>query len=268
MNQTDITRANGLENRLDSLAKFPHFFAPPPQGRRPSDIDALPIILDLQDITDYVDRRMLVRKDTEDYFTAGSASRLFAAVIDLHVVSFSGKVEKTPQDGTSPLAFMSSWSGICSAMGLYLHSILGVWNGGRPMSSRMLVRIIQILKRHLTRDQQRLGKDGGLDRGFWFWKTFVGAMALATQRYSMASGSSAPGLPVSSPDSRSSCKAMDDVKMLEEWFILSIKKWSRMADVKTWEDARAVLARVVWPASISSEPLAISLWRRAIEGRT
>jgi hypothetical protein len=279
MHQVHLDEAAGLENRLKCLAKFPHFLAPPPRGRKPVDIDATHIIDGLRDMTAYVDCYMFNRDDPEDFFVGGGATRLFVSVVDLHVLSFSGKVPRTPHDGTDAHNFMSSWTGICSAMGLYLHSVLGIWNAGQRMPTRMLCRITQILKRHLTRDRQRLGAKGGLDRGFWFWKAFIGAMALARRRFvapygSFASPSSSPS-PTTSPASVSTGTTasfewnspVNDIEGLEEWYIHAIKKWSNSANVRTWEQAKTLLGNVVWPANLSSEPLAISLWNRAMEVR-
>lgn len=273
MHMAHIAEPMGLENRLISLAKFPHFFAPPPRGRKPVDIDALSVVESLRDITTYVDHKIFGWDNPEDFFAAGGPTRLFVTIVDLHVLSFSGKAEKIPQDETRSPNFMSSWSGVCTAMGLYLHSVLGIWNAGRPMSSRLLCRLIQILKRHLARDRQRLGGKGGLDRGFWLWKTFTGAMALASTKYAVTYGSSSSSSSVTSPSSASTAgsaetsRGINDVEALEEWFLLSIKKWSKMTDIKTWEEARVVLSKVVWPINLSSESLAISLWQRAMEVR-
>ncbi len=257
----------GLENRLKALAKFSYCLAPPPRGRKPADIDALSIIECLKDITKYVDQRMFGWDDPEDLFADGSPMRLIVTVVDLHVLSFSGKVET---DTNSP-SFKSSWSGVCSAMGLYLHSVLGIWNAGRPMSSRLLCRLARILKRHLTSDRQRLGGREGLDRRFWFWKAFTGAMALARARSTVNHGSPSspsPLSPLSSVSTASSSEAsreINEVALLEEWFVLSIKTWSNATNTRAWEEARAALTKVVWPVNISTDPLAMSLWHRAIE---
>jgi len=267
---------NEVENRLKSLAKFPHFLAPPPRGRKPEPIDAVSIIQNLREMTSYVDSRRSGWDDPEEFFAGGSGGKLFIAIVDLHVLSFSGKAERTPtKDSPTTPNFMSSWTGICTAMGLYLHSVLGTWNAGRPMSGRMLCRIIQVLKRHLIRDRQRLGGKGGLDRDFWFWRTFVGAMALARQRYAVKPASPIHSSLILSSGSRSATIAstssfeinggINHLEVLEEWFLHSIKKWSRTASIKTWGEARAVLAKVVWPENLSSEPLAMSLWHRAMQ---
>ncbi|KAB5518855.1 hypothetical protein GE09DRAFT_1208189 [Coniochaeta sp. 2T2.1] len=286
------TEPGGIDNQLKSLTKFPHFFAPPPRGRKPVDIDAASVVEILRDITRYIDgaaSHFGRWDDPEDFFVQGAPTRLFMHVIDLHVLSFSGKVEKkttTPYDENgSPPNFTSSWSGISITLGLYLHTVLGVWNAGRPMSSRLLCRLVQILKRHLVRDRQRLGGKGGLDKGFWFWKAFTAAVSLASARgYAAGYASSSRSSPsssswssaasASSPDSARTasaeevCRGIEDVEVLEEWFALAIKKWSKTANVKTWPEARAVLSSVVWPDNCSSEPLAMSVWGRvmALEG--
>ncbi|OIW25432.1 hypothetical protein CONLIGDRAFT_93305 [Coniochaeta ligniaria NRRL 30616] len=271
MHKAHSAEPMGLENRLVALAKLPHFFAPPPRGRKPADIDTLALVECLRDITNYVDRRMFGWDDREDFFARGGPTRLFVAVVDLHVLSFSGKVEKVQRDDKDSSNFISSWSGASSAMGLYLHSVLGIWNAGRPMSSRLLCRLVQILKRHLTSDRQRLGAKGGLDRGFWFWKVFTGTVALAKARQAVSCGSSPSPSPPPSLSSTSTASASEaskgigEVEALEEWFVLSIKKWSKATNTKAWEEARTVLAKVVWPVNSSIEPLAISLWHRAME---
>lgn len=272
------TETRGLEHALKSLAKFPHFLAPPPRGRKPVDVDAFPIVDCLRDITSDVDKRSVgwEATDSEDFFADGGPTRLFVAFVDLHVHSFSDKVEKPVQDDSDAQNFMSSWSGIGSVTGLYLHSILALWNLGRPMPHPLLCRIGTILKRHLTRDRKRLGGEGGLDRGFWFWKAFTGAMALATAQYAVRSGlspsSSLSSILSSTPSPSSTGTAssaqvhggIDDVEVLEEWFVQAIRQWSKAANVRTWEEARAVLSKVVWPVNFPSEPLAIAMWSKVI----
>lgn len=270
----------GLENRLQALAKFPYFLTPPPRGRKPVDVDAYSMVECLRDITMDNDKRLFGLDDPEEFFTYGGPTRLFVAMVDAHVLSFAAKSEKSASERSnrasrgspSPPSLVSPFSGFTSAMGLYLHSVLGIWNGGRPMSTRLLCRIIYILKRHLARDKHRLGGKGGLDRGFWFWRAFVGAMALATQRGTVSRCSPTPSC-VSSPSPISAASGsevstpIDELEALEEWFIQAIRRWSNASNVKDWREARKVLSQIVWPANFSSEPLAVALWSRVVESR-
>jgi hypothetical protein len=75
----------------------------------------------------------------------------------------------------------SSWSGICIAVGLYLTSILGVWNRCPP-ENRLLRYNLRVLGQDLVGNfADIMGQDVAAQKS-WFWKAFLGALSLAHAR--------------------------------------------------------------------------------------
>lgn len=246
-----IQEATGLTLRLKIMRLFPFFFSPHPPGTQFRDIDARPIIVCLKDITELSDMRYPGSSKAGANVTpyqlwdSGGPSRLLSVVVSAHLDSFSSHSKHSAS--RQPKRMMSSWSGVCVVVGMYLTSVLGVWNKGVPAEPRLFRHILQILRRDLQTSSGNLmrRKQTAL-RDLWFWKQFVGAFSLA----------------------HAQSRAYDArLEGLAEEFHDRIRTWAKITGINRWEQARKVLASVVWPVHFPQEDLAESLWAQAIGGQ-
>lgn len=102
-------------------------------------------------------------------------SNLLSAVIDAYISSIPDHNEDS-KPGLPP-NLKSSWS--CIAVGLYLTSVLGVWNRGLPPENRHLYRNLLTLRRDLDESLSDIMGQDASSWQFWFWKAFLGAFCLA-----------------------------------------------------------------------------------------
>lgn len=215
------------------MGLFPFFFGALPPKTRFRKVDVTAVVECLRTLTTTTEKLgELPYSDPCWVWTEGSASRLDLAVVDAHICSLfdTGK----PPSSTSGLT--SSWTGTTAATGLYLHSVLGLWNAGEPMERRLFRRVVAMLLRDLQNcpDQERTGD-------FWFWKVFAGACSLA--RHEVHAGDAVVG----------------DLRRGFDGFVRS---WSVAAGCVDWEAVRGRLARVCWPGGEVSE--AKCVWERAM----
>ncbi|KAF5668387.1 hypothetical protein FHETE_5323 [Fusarium heterosporum] len=229
-----------LEMRLDAMKLLPFFFAALPSTTTFHDVDASPLIECLKHVTTSTQTAEEDRYkcDPNWEWVEGSESRLLCATIGSH---FSSIFEDDLSWSLDSCRYRTSWSGMCAALSLYLHSVLHLWDGGNPMEPRLLRRFLSILRRDLGDSISILGSHESRD--FWFWRAFLGAFSIV----------------------RHQAQCHDSMLYdLQEAFLGLVISWKRVTGLALWEEARNCLMSVAWPCSQAQEAGAY-VWRMAIE---
>lgn len=235
------TEMQGLDIRLKSLKMLPFFFSELPPSTEFVDVDGEGIVDCLVTLT----ATARLRSQSPDPFDQnvlwqeGAATRLLLAFVNTHIESISGD-RKT---SSKRARLTSSWSGLATTTGLYLHAILHFWNAGEPMTLPLHRRILHILQQDLEGTRHHLNSRSRLVSKLWFWKAFVGAMSM--ERH----------------------VAFDTEGVLVELgstFREFVRGWSIVVGVTQWGDAREALRKIVWPGSFESEDMARDLWYKCV----
>ncbi|KAJ4220873.1 hypothetical protein NW759_006943 [Fusarium solani] len=222
------------------MRMMPFFFAVLPPDAKFYDIDASPMVECLKSLTATI---LFTSDDNTAYdpsweWIEGSESRLLYETVKAHFASLSEPQDEDPPE-TPRLS--TSWSSMCVATGLYLHSALGIWYAGESLEPRMFRRFLSILMRDVDRNVHQIRSPSLSD--LWFWKTFLGAYSIAKLQ---------------------SCALQKDVGEFERCFDRLIGTWSRVCGVDKWEDAQARLVNITWPLG-QSQGLAEKVWKKATQ---
>ncbi|KAH7126126.1 hypothetical protein EDB81DRAFT_810448 [Dactylonectria macrodidyma] len=239
----------GLDARLKAMRLFPAFFSPPPPETMFQDVDGSRKIECLRRLTMMTALRQEgysisvdgSRERLDQIWVDGAATRLLLAFVNSHVESMSSDGKPDGGSQTSP-RMMVSWLGISSATCLYLHAVLGIWNAGQPLETRLHRRVLLILKQDLDRVDYMAEPSPSLGPDLWFWRAFVGALSLAK-----------------SPKS-----AQEMAASLTPHYEDYIGRWIRKTGVTRWIEAKERLALIVWPSSMQDEGLAEQIWDSAV----
>lgn len=246
MHEWHVKEATGLALRLKSIRMIPSFINIPIWSGCPKHTNVRAIVYSLQSITKMYDARYPGSNNSTDGDTpyqlwdSGHPSRLLISVLDAHIKSFSGA---SPSPASRRRELLSLWSGFCVAVGMYLTSILSIWNMGEPAEPRLLRHVLWILRRDLQGDLPGLAATGKEAQTLWLWKMFLGA-------FSLAHAQETAGEEVE-PD-------------LLAYFSGNIRAWSEVTGTTHWQEVRKRLTEIVWPSNFASEELAESLWNRSI----
>ncbi|KAK1463817.1 hypothetical protein CCUS01_08231 [Colletotrichum cuscutae] len=238
--------ASDLDLRLRALRMVPFFFGSVPQGSKPKNIDMYPTITALRNITKLADTRHaqasadVVLTTSWKVWDSGGSSDLLFAVISAHHSSLADKIQ-LPSCGNQ--TFISSWSGFCVGVGMYLIAALGIWNQGLPMEKQLHYHILRILTQDLRNDLVNLQSMSRETRDTWLWKAFVGSLSVVHAQLLFCD------------------KRLDSI--LEE-LASFIRNWTKITGVVAWSEAREMLSRVVWPVSLDREDRFESLWAKLI----
>jgi hypothetical protein len=244
----------GIAPRLRAMSMFPSFLSPVSEGVQLRQVDVLPILECMREITVTYDLRYSELEFGTDcgsqyYLWASSGpSKLLSAVIDAHIKSITDQPDNDDSSRCSQ-NLMSSWSGICIAVGLYLTSVLGVWNQGRPPENRLLHHNLRILKQDLEENYADIMGHDAAAQQLWSWKAFLGALSLA-HADSVIDDDGLVGY----------TKLLDLVPVFSHYLQTS----TRHMRFKKWAYARDLLGNVVFPAHFQREALAQALWDRAL----
>ena len=235
-----------LNTKLKGMRLIPFFFSPLPPTATFHDIDALKMLDCVVSLTGAVSLRHGGSSSTDApnrqlVWFEGATMRLMLAFVSTHIESLSerGDAGSAPQN---PPPLLSSWSGLTTAVGLYLNAVLGLWNAGEPINPRLHRRVLTILLRDLE-GTIHLANSDSLDADLWLWKAFVGSFSLVVAPPATEGGM---------------------LHALEATFEGLVCEWSRASGVKDWDEAQASLARIVWPHWFRREELAKALWLRSI----
>ncbi|KAM0554825.1 hypothetical protein ACHAPJ_006558 [Fusarium lateritium] len=234
--------AGGAGLCFDAMGLFPSFFSSCASHKVLYPIDAFPIVACVRDITHMFDMRVSVQLKDPSYhlWEQGGPSRLFSAVVGAHIESCQPRHE--PSGDLRP-DLESSWIGIAVVVGMYLTSVLGVWNQGKPEESHLLCYILRSSHLDLKRSFSEFNSYSHKARDFWFWKLFVTALHFGHARME-------------------GC----DTKILELGSTLTnqIRAWSDITGTRSWQDAKAKLASIAWPVVFKQERLARLVWDEAL----
>ncbi|KAF5252031.1 hypothetical protein FANTH_2985 [Fusarium anthophilum] len=234
--------ANGAGLCLEAMSLLPSFFASSAICPKLNPVNPFHVISCLKGITRVFEMRSSFKRgishDASPYelWDHGDPSRLFSAVVEAHIDSCS----PVPAVTNGPRAYMqSSWTGIIVTSGMYLNSVLGVWNSGQPEQDQLLHYILRSSFQDLKTCFAGSDMHSPLSRELIFWKLFVSAFHLARARLE-------------------GCNAWTDSLNLE--FRSMIRVIAREMDMMSWQEARTSLAQIVWPADFDREDLAKALW--------
>jgi hypothetical protein len=232
-----------LEMRLNAMKLLPFFFAALPSSIQFHNIDASPLVDCLKHVTTSTQtvREDRYKCDPSWEWIEGSDSRLLCATISSH---FSSLFHDDMFSSAHSSKYSISWSGMCAASSLYMHSVLELWNGGEPMDARLFRRFLSILNRDLSQTFSTLGLNDSTD--FWFWRAFLGAYSIAKQQ---AHGRD----PFLDGHQRA--------------FAGYVEAWKSVTGLTLWEEAHASLVSTAWPAIMNYET-GRSVWISAIEYTT
>ncbi|KXH37156.1 hypothetical protein CSIM01_00218 [Colletotrichum simmondsii] len=241
-----VREASDLDLRLRTLRMVPFFFGSVPRGRKPKNVDMYPTITALRNITELADLRHakasadVVATTPWKVWGGGGPSDLLFAVISTHTSSFADKIQ-LPSRGKQ--AFISSWSGFCVGVGMYLIAVLGIWNQGLPMEKQLHCHILRILIQDLRSDSVKLQSMSRETRDTWLWKAFVGSLSVVQAQSFICD------------------KRLDSILA---GLASLIRNWAKITGVVAWSEAREMLSRVVWPVSSDREDMFQSLWARLV----
>ncbi|CAG9990563.1 unnamed protein product [Clonostachys byssicola] len=238
-------------SRLKGVSLFPFFFLPLEAVKKPfRHIDVSTMLDSLRDVTKAYDMRFErpsregVIDSLYNLWHSGAPSKMFVASIDAHARSISHNTDPSTHGNDS---LLSSWSGFNVAEGMYLTSVLGIWNSGSPPETPLHSRGLLILERDLQAELAELDKRGEQEQALWLWKLFVGILSIAH----------------ADVQSRKSF-----FQELSARFSQLIRKWIDFRDMESiqWENAREVLSSITWPVHFQKEEIARQLWCSAILG--
>lgn len=257
----------GLQLRLKAMRLFPYFFSPPPSGRKARDIDVSELIKSVRGVSYMVEQRH-VDPEVDVYgfksvhvWNRGDPAQLFFNWVETHKESLSGESDSYPTGADTSQRLMSSWCGITSATALFLNSVAGLANGGEPIESRLHRRVLLILKRDIDTTKAVMCMREGLDRDFWLWKAFIGAMSLSMRRRSEG------GERHSSHDKPFWEGEESVLDVIETQYHDYVRAWSTITNISRWKDVKAVLCRVAWPMASPNEPVAKDMLERITQSR-
>jgi hypothetical protein len=228
-----------LEMRLNAMKLLPFFFAILPSSTQFHNIDASPLIEHLKHVT------MSTQTASEDRYKCdpswewieGSESRLLCATISSH---FSSLFEDDMFASSGSVKYNISWSGMCAASSLYMHSVLELWDGGEAMDSGLLRRFLCIMKKDLENDLGNLGSDDASD--FWCWRAFLGMYSITKHQ------------------AQSYEPKLDDLADVYCGFVAT---WKNVTGLTLWKDVQQRLVSIAWPDRQGHE-LEPSVWGRGI----
>ncbi|KAL2820271.1 hypothetical protein BJX63DRAFT_380349 [Aspergillus granulosus] len=257
----------GLDTRLRAIRMFPYFFSPPPTNVRPQMVvDALPIIDCLRATTGSIDqiRANPATEHMHRVWNDGGPTKLLLVLVTSHVSSLVAKDDnaKTKTMGypeKKENVFRTSWSGITAAVELYMHSVLNILNAGEPLECRLLYRILLIIKRDIDQTRGDLSGDhGGLYQALWFWKVFIGTVALASSQHRCTAASNM----VTATPRKCSCSSQADLNGHYRWFRDCARAWSVVTGRMGWKNVKPVLETITWPTVLSQDgkDYAANIW--------
>nr|CEG03931.1 unnamed protein product [Fusarium acuminatum CS5907] len=229
---------HGLEMRLNALHMIPFFFTPIRRDELPRPIDVRSILAFLREVTDKVDiRSSTVGRESDrlvELWDHGPDQLLFS-IVNTHFRSLRGDASLTEQD------LLSSWCGFTVSMSLYLTSVLGVWNQGAPVESRLLYHFLGLLKEDLQATLVDLATDSPVYQALWIWKAFVGRLSLAQD------------------PTATCCKRLKDL-MLD--FNQLVRRWVAITGTARWSEVETVLTTICWPVYFQHMGSAEKHWER------
>lgn len=242
-----------FNDRLLVLWLMPYFHLAN-QDLRSEDLDATEFIHSLRAITSkYCGCRASRKRQT----TSCHKERESGAYVTRFFLSGLSKRGEGPVSRSeSSDNFRGSWAGFSITMGFYLYGLVGLGSPEDLIDGRALGWLMRMLQRDIKKGL-KMGMDSDRGGPFWLWKVVLGAFAVV----------SAWRLSMSTADIEKDTFGSELVLVkLKLWFYAKIRLWSKHTNIRKWEDARDVLASVVWPKSAAGEQLASVTWEEAVSG--
>lgn len=223
------------------------FSKPVPPQATLSWIDGSDTIERLKSITESLD--MMYAKphiDHDEIQFAMACTNCVASQIHLdqlasHVASFcytkdeSIRKETEVLEGPQGQELHTTWCGLYIASSIYIHRVLGL---GEPEETMAPDYIIHVFEKALMKQSRAMGNGRTVSDQLLFWQMMLGAISVTVD--SQGSGQQAA-----------------------KYFSRAICQWSQTAQIRTWSDAKAILARIAWPAVSAIEDIVWQIWERS-----
>ncbi|KIL88371.1 hypothetical protein FAVG1_08450 [Fusarium avenaceum] len=233
--------------KLLSLRTMLLFSKPVPPQATLSWIDGSDTIERLKSITESLD--MMYAKphiDHDEIQFAMACTNCVASQIHLdqlasHVASFcytkdeSIRKETEVLEGPQGQELHTTWCGLYIASSIYIHRVLGL---GEPEETMAPDYIIHVFEKALMKQSRAMGNGRTVSDQLLFWQMMLGAISVTVD--SQGSGQQAA-----------------------KYFSRAICQWSQTAQIRTWSDAKAILARIAWPAVSAIEDIVWQIWERS-----
>lgn len=249
MHEWHIEESEGLDQRLKALRLLPHFFNPLPLKVKFQKIDCNSMIDSLQSLTWVVESQCVgdsAGNAKKFLWLGGATTRLLMEFVTLHIQSYSPQSLRPTCRKQAREPLLAPWAGISAANGLYLHCILGFWNAGQPIETRLHMCILRILLRDCHHMLSEIGSERTRSSDLWFWKAFVGLFSI-TKRDMSANG-----------------VAVEELALLYKDLV---RHWSNARMVSEWEMARKCLEDIIWPRPFWEDDIAKGIWENAVADR-
>lgn len=169
------------------------------------------------------------------------ASQIHLDQLASHIASFCYTKDESIRKETEFLEkpqeqeLHSTWCGLYIASSIYIHRVLGL---GEPEETMAHDYVIHVFEKALIKQSRGMGDGRTASDQLLFWQMMLGAISVTVD--SQGSGQQAT-----------------------KYFSQAIWQWSRTAQIRTWSDARAILARTAWPAVTAMEDTVRQIWERS-----
>jgi hypothetical protein len=169
------------------------------------------------------------------------ASQIHLDQLASHIASFCYTKDELIRKETEVLEKLqeqelhTTWCGLYIASSIYIHRVLGL---GEPEETMAHDYIIHVFKKALIKQSGCMGDGRSASDQLLFWQMMLGAIYVTV-------------------DSQGSDQ------QATKYFSQAIWQWSRTAQIRTWSDAKAILARIAWPAVTAMEDTVRQIWERS-----
>jgi hypothetical protein len=239
---------------LESMRLLADFCRPGFQSMRPRPVDAAILLESIRSITAMLDQQTLEPAARRaNIWQPGMV--YMNRMIETHIRSYVGAGD---EDGRKPAPlgpYACDWLGIISASHLYFQSVARIHGCEQPAIGRIILRTLAGLDRNLQMTEADVwAADGDADertRGFWFWKAFLGAFTVG---YNVRQGLFAAA-------------EKRRVEALRASFFRAMKRWMTETEAMGWDDARAALRMVAWPAAYLTPGVSEAVWVEMLTGQ-
>jgi hypothetical protein len=223
------------------------FSKPVPPGATLSWINGRDTIERLKAITESLD--MMYAKpqiDHDEVRFAMACTNCVASQIHLdqlasHIASFCYTKDELIRKETELLEKLheqelrTTWCSLYIASSIYIHRVLGL---GEPEGTIAHDYVIHVFKKALMKQSGRMGDGRSASDQLLFWQMMLGAITVTVH----SQGSD---------------------QQVTKYFSQAIRQWSRTSQIRTWSDAKAILARIAWPAVNAMEDTVRQIWERS-----
>lgn len=232
--------AAGLGGRLVVLLIIPFFFIAP-QNVPPAPVDAQGILDRIAAVTAEADARMQSQRVTSaGFLNEGSAYLSWKYILEQHMASFTkqrtitdSRVKKETQSLLCP------WGPIAAAVSLYFGILLHLWQPDALGGLSLRLYLPRTVLLHLLRTRASMREWDTAHQQLWFWMAFVLVLGL--------------WLPMSEDPAQESITIQYHAQEC-------VREWIALSGITTWEEAKEILQKVVWPKYMYNDYEARTVW--------